>query len=151
MKSILFSYQDSLLLSGVVVILLFTVIQAYIYPFKNRINNILDLLFMGIFITLAIVILYLYPNTGHEEYIAVNILGGTIFLLFLFIMIFHLHNVWYSKFTEALNIKFNMKNDKWNPLHPIGVSDVHHKPDRDNFENSNCAYLRETLLEKQFN
>ena len=69
-------------------------------------------------------------------------------------MIFHLHNAvmhftWYSKFTEALNIKFNMKNDKWNPLHPIGVSDVHHKPGRDNFENS-CAYLRETLLEKQF-
>ena len=56
-----------------------------------------------------------------------------------------MHFTWYSKFTEALKIKFNMKNDKWNPLHSIVVRNVHHKPDKDNFESSNCAYLRETL------
>ena len=87
----------------------------------------------------------------HGEYIAVNILGGAVILLFSFIIIFHLHYAithftWYSKFTKALKVKFNMKKD-WNPLHSIVVRGVHQKS---NIENSSCAYLRETLLEKQF-
>ena len=121
MESALYSYQDSLLLSGVIVILLFALMQACIHPYKNRINNIMDLMFMGVFITLAIVILYLHPNTtGDEQYIAVNILGGVAFLLFCFIIIFHLHDALmhftcYLKLTKALKTKFNMK-ESWNPL-----------------------------------
>ena len=158
MESVLFSYQDSLLLSGAVAVLLFTIIQAYIHPFKNRINNTLDLMFMGIFITLAIVILYLYPNTsGHKECIAVNILGGMAFFLFCIIIIFHLHDAvmhltWYSKFMEGLKIKFNTRNVKsdWNPLHSIIIKNGHHKPDNDNARNSSFAHLQESLLEEQF-
>ena len=158
MESVLFSYQDSLLLSGAVAVLLFTIIQAYIHPFKNRINNTLDLMFMGIFITLAIVVLYLYPNTsGHKDCIAVNILGGMAFLLFCIIIIFHLHDAvmhltWYSKFMEGLKIKFNTRNVKsdWNPLHSIIIKNGHHKPDNDNARNSSFAHLQESLLEEQF-
>ena len=159
MESVLFSYQDSLLLSGVVAVLLFTIIQAYVHPFKNTINNTIDLMFMGIFIILATVTLYLYPSTsGHEEYVAVNILGGVAFLLFCVIIIFHLsdavmHLTWYSKFIECFKIQFNMKNIKsdWNPLHSIIIKKVHHKPDKENARNSSFAHLQETLLEEQFN
>ena len=161
MESFLFSYQNSLLLSGVVVILLFTIIQAYIHPFKNTINNILDLMFMGIFITLAIVILYLYPNTsGSEENIAVNVLGGAAFLLLCLIIIFHLHATllhftWYSKFSEAFKSKCNVtimaKN--WSPLSSDVTRSVStHITDNGNINDShNYAYLQESLLEEQFN
>ena len=116
-------------------------------------------MFMGIFIILATVTLYLYPSTsGHKEYVAVNILGGVAFLLFCVIIIFHLsdavmHLTWYSKFIECLKIKFNMKNIKsdWNPLHSIVIKNVHHKPDKENARNSSFAHLQETLLEEQFN
>ena len=81
MESILFSYQDSLLLSGVIVILLFVLMQAYIHPFKNTINNMLDLMFMVVFIALSIVVLYLYTDTlGHKKFIAISIFGGIAFL-----------------------------------------------------------------------
>ena len=159
MESILFSYQNSLLLSGVVVVLLFAFIQAYLHPFKNKINNILDLMFMGIFITLAIVILYLYPNTtGNEENIAINLLGSVAFLLFIFIIIFHLHDVlmdftWYSKLTEPLKTKFNKNMQKnWKPLHSITSSDIVHRPDKNNIDGSlKYACLQESLLEENFN
>ena len=159
MESILFSYQDSLLLSGVVVVLLFAFIQAYLHPFKNKINNILDLMFMGIFVTLAIVILYLYPNTtGTEENIAVNLLGSVAFLLFCFIITFHLHDVlmdftWYSKFTEPLKTRFNKNMQKnWKPLHSINSRDVVHRLDKNNIDGSlKYACLQESLLEEHFN
>ena len=161
MESILLSYQNSLLLSGVVVILLFTLMQACIHPFKSTLNNTLDLMFMGLFITLAIVVLYLYPNTsGNEQYIAVNILGGVAFLLFCFIIIFHLHDALmhftcYLKLTEALKTKFNVKKlkESWNPL--LSINTGNSKSDQSlhpNVNGSFCnyAYLRESLLEEQF-
>ena len=164
MESILLSYQDSLLLSGVVVILLFTLIQAYIHPFKSTLNNTLDLMFMGIFIALSIVVLYLYPNTpGHGEYITVNILGGIAFLLFCFIILFHLHDALmhftkYSIFIEALQIKFNMKTLKgnWKVLNLVNRRNLNHESNQDLNQNinkgsNNYAYLQESLLEEQFN
>ena len=162
MESILFSYQDSLLLAGVVVIILFTVIQAYIHPFKNSVNNTLDLMFMEIFITLAVVILYLYPDTlGHEGNIAVNILGSIAFLLFCLIIIFHFHSAimhltWYSKFTEALKTKFNFTVVKknWNPLYSIAENDASQSVENNNIginNRDNYAYLQESLLEEQYN
>ena len=159
MESLLFSYQDSLLLSGVLAVLLFAFIQAYIHPFKNTINNILDLMFMVIFIALSSVILYLYPSTsGKEENITVNIFGSMAFVLFCFITIFYLHNaimqfVWYLKFIDALKAKFNIKNirSNWNPLHSIVASNVSPKPVNANTDDSiNYAYLQESLLEEQF-
>ena len=160
MESIVFSYQNSLLLSGVLVVLFFAFVQAYIHPFKNKINNILDLMFMGIFITLAIVILYLYPNASHhmhKENIAVNILGSVAFILFCFIIIFHLHDAlmhftWYSKLTEPLKTKFNKNMQKnLKPLHSITSRDIIQKPDNRNIDGSlKYACLQESLLEEQF-
>ena len=156
MESILLSY--SLLLSGVLVILLFALMQACIHPFKSTINNTLDLMFMGVFIALSIVVLYLDPSTsGNKIHIAVNALGGVAFLLFCFIIIFHLHDALmyfscYLKFTEALKTKFNVKNLKgsWNPLLPVNTNP---KSDQSNINENfgNYAYLQESLLEEQFN
>ena len=90
--------------------------QAYIHPFKSTLNDTLNLMFMGLFITLTVVVLYLYSNTsGPEQYIVVNILGGMGFLLFSFIMILHTHDTLkyftlYSKFIETLNLSFIQKN-----------------------------------------
>ena len=161
MESILFSYQNALLLSGLVVILLFTIIQAYMHPFKNKSNNILDLIFMGIFITLAIVILYLYPDTsGDEVNISVNILGGLAFLLLCFITIFHTHDTLlnftpYSNFNEAFKKKFSVQINKiirmdWGPLgSDVARSRAVSIPPVNNIHNYD--YLQESLLEEQFN
>ena len=162
MESILFSYQDSLLLSGVIVIILFTVIQAYIHPFKNSVNNTLDLAFMEIFITLAVVILYLYPDTlGHEGNIAVNILGSIAFILFCLILIFHFHNTimhltWHSKLAEALKTKFNLSviEKSWNPLYPVAENEASQRSENNNIginDSHNYAYLQESLLEEHYN
>ena len=160
MEVILHSYQGPLLLSGVIVILLFVLMQAYIHPYNNRINNSLDLMFMGIFITLATVVLYLYPNTtSNKQYIAVHILGGVAFLLFCFIIIFHLHDALmhftrYLKLIEDLKTKFNMK-ESWNPLISINAGNLNSKSEQTLHQNGNegfenYAYLRESLLEEQF-
>ena len=159
MESILFSYQNSLLLSAVLAVMLFTIIQAYIHPFKKSINNTLDLMFMGIFIILGIVSLYLHPDTSdNKEYITVNILGGVAFLLFCVIILFHLHDAlmhltWYSNFAKVLMIKFNMKivESDWNPLHSVALKDVRKKPINDDTKYSNYACFQESLLEEQFN
>ena len=160
MESILFSYQSSLLLSGLIVIIIFTVIQACIHPFKNRINNALDLMFMEIFIILATVILYLYPNTlDYKRIIAVNTLGFMAFFLFCLITICHFHKAimhltWYSKFIEALKTKFNTKIMKsiWHHLYSATVNNVTHKPENNNINVSqSCAYFQEPLLEESFN
>ena len=61
------------------------------------INNTLDLMFMGMFIILGIVILFLNSNMSHyEDYtynIVVNTLGGVGFLLFCVVIIFQPTNV----------------------------------------------------------
>ena len=161
MESALISYQDSLLLSGVVVILLFALIQACISPFKSTIINTLDLMFMGLFIALSIVVLYLYPNTsGNEQYVAINVLGGMAFLLFCFIIIFHLHDAlkyftFYSHFTETLKTKRKLKGS-WNQFLSVNAEYFSHNSDQSLHQNtdersSNYAYLQETLLEEQFN
>jgi len=74
MESIIPSYPEALLLSNIIVVLVFAIWQAYIRPFKNTLINILDLIFMGIFILLSIITLYLYPSTsGYDKVnIAVN-------------------------------------------------------------------------------
>ena len=161
LESYLFSNQ--LLLSGVIVILFFALMQAYIHPFKSTINNTLDLMFMGLFITLSVVVLYLYPNTSDtKQSIAVNILGSLAFLLFCFIMIFHIHDTvkhfkFYSKFIETLKIKFYVEKLKgnWNPLLSVDPKYLSHNSDQSIHQtsehSSNYAYLRESLLEEQFN
>ncbi|XP_065893656.1 uncharacterized protein [Dysidea avara] len=95
MESIIRSYQEALLLSVVIAVLAFAIVQAYIRPFKNTIINILDLIFMGIFILLSVITLYIYPSSsGYAEVnIAVNVLGSVAFVLFCFVLVFHVYNI----------------------------------------------------------
>ena len=105
---------------------------------------------MGIFIILSVILFY----ANYAIHVTVNILGGVAFLLFCFILIFHLHNalmsfVIYSNFTEPLIVKFkNMQimKKRWNPLYSVNTS---HNQDIGNVDN--YAYLQESLLEEQVN
>ena len=103
MESIIFSYQEALLLTSIVVILAFTIVQAYIHPFKNTMVNVLDLLFMSIFIMLSVITLYLYPTTsGYERVnIVINVLGYVAFFIVCLVIGFHINNAvkqtrWYK-------------------------------------------------------
>ena len=95
MESIIFSYEESLLLSSIVVIFALTVMQAYVNPFKQTLINILDLLFMSIFIVLSVITLYLYPSdSGYERVnIATNVLGYVAFFITCLVVAFHINNV----------------------------------------------------------
>ena len=121
-------------------------------------NNILDAMFMGIFITLAIVSLYLYPDTlHHKETIAVEVLGSMAFFLFCFVIFFHLISAlsgfaWYSRMrlTKPFKTKFNIKKN-WNLLHSIPLKNAIQKPDKSSANDSlKYACLQESLLEEQF-
>ena len=109
MESVLFSYQESLLLSSTMVILAFTIVQAYIHPFKQKTINILDLLFMTIFIVLSTITLYLFTTSDHECInIAVQVLGSIAFSIICFVVALHINDVikhtrWY-KYTIAKHL-----------------------------------------------
>jgi len=129
MESVLFTYQESLLYSNVLAVFTFTVVQAYIRPFKNTLINILDLIFTSIFILLSVTSLYLYPMTSgyHEVSIAVNVLGFVAFFFFLVVIVFHIHNAikhnkWYNCVTSFLQVK--LKVEAWGLM-----SSIHHKDD----------------------
>ena len=150
MESIIFSYQEALLLSSIVVILAFTIIQAYIHPFKNTMVKILDLLFMSIFIMLSVITLYLYPTTsGYERVnIVVNVLGYVTFFIICLVVGFHINNAvkhtrWYKHIiTECLQWDTKLKLSKIN-MKQYG----NRKVDSDNNQNTEYCHYRESLLE----
>ena len=151
MESIIFSYQEALLLSGATVLFAFAMVQAYIHPFKNTLINLLDLLFMGLFILLSMITLYLYPSTsGYDEVnTAVNIVYIA-FLLFCLIVGYHIHAAlksfaWYGRTTKKMMDKSNMKNWKVNQHFSLSTTatSIDYKSDSD----SNYSYLRESFLE----
>ncbi|XP_065914525.1 uncharacterized protein [Dysidea avara] len=90
-EAVLFSSDEALLLSNIFVVGFFAFIQAFILPFKTLLSNVLDLLFMGIFLILCIVAQILYPS-GTDLDIVVNILGYFSFVLFSFIVIYHVYD-----------------------------------------------------------
>jgi len=117
MESVLFSKQEVSLLSGVIVVLVFAIVQAYIRPFKNTLINILDLTFTGIFILLSVIALYLYPSVyGYEKVSkAVNVLGFVAFFFICLVVMFHIHTAvqhvkWYKNTVSILQ----MKLERWN-------------------------------------
>ena len=117
MESIIFSYQDASLLSSIAVILAFTIVQAYVNPFKQAIINILDLLFMSIFIVLSVITLYVYPTTsGYKRAsIAVDVLGFVAFLFACLVIAFHINDavkqtkLYKRKFDKSLEWPLNME------------------------------------------
>jgi len=151
MESALFSYQEASLLSGVVVVLAFAIVQAYIHPFKNTLINVLDLTFTGIFILLSVITLYLYPSTsGYDEVnIAVNVLGFVAFSFFLIVIAFHIHNVikhtkWYNRVVSVLQTRLKLK-EKWEYLFPSDNKDLEFT---DTFDLPDYSRLRESFLEQ---
>jgi len=87
---LLFSSDEALLmLSNIFVVGFFAFIQAFLLPFKTHLFNVLDLLFMGIYLILSIVTRILL-NNGNSD-IAVNFLGYFSFSLFWFIVIYHFY------------------------------------------------------------
>ena len=63
MEAIIFTYREALLLSSIAVVAFYTIVQASFGPFKDKLINFLDLIFMGIFLLLDTVALYIYPST----------------------------------------------------------------------------------------
>ena len=102
MEAIIFSYREALLLSSIAVVGFYTVVQAAIHPFKDKLINALEVIFMGIFLLLATITLYLYPNTDNfnRVNIVVKVLGYLSFVLFCAVVAYHVYHV--------------TKNTRWN-------------------------------------
>ena len=100
MEAVIFDFREALLLSSIAAVGLFAVIQSYIRPFKNKIANVLDLAFMGVFLLLSAVALYFNPTTsGYAEVnTAVSVLGSIGFVLFMLVVIYHIYQI--SKHTK---------------------------------------------------
>ena len=152
MESVLFSNQEASLLSGVVVVLAFAIVQAYIHPFKNTLINVLDLTFTGIFILLSVITLYLYPS-NDEVNIAVKVLGFLAFSLFLVAVVFHLHDAvkhtkWYERIISFLLPKFRVK-EKWEIFF---LNSIRHKENRtfqdEEKHDPDYVRFRESFLEQ---
>ena len=112
MESIIFAYQEALLLSTIVVVVISAILQAYVCPFKNMTMDMLDLSLTGIFILLSVITLYSYPSAyGYGTVsIAVDILGSMALFLFCIVILGHINNVvkhakWYKKVNLFLERK----------------------------------------------
>jgi len=101
MEAVIFDFREALLLSSIAVVGLFAVIQSYIQPFKNKIANVLDLAFMGVFLLMSAIALYFNPTThGYDEVnTAVTVLGSIGFVLFVLVVIYHIYQI--SKHTKV--------------------------------------------------
>ena len=95
MEAVIFDFREALLLSSIAVVGFFAVIQSYIRPFRNKFANLLDLTFMGVFLLLSAVTLYLNPSTNGftDVNIAVSVLGYFGFALFLLVILYHIFQI----------------------------------------------------------
>ena len=107
METVIFADIEALLLSSITVVGIFTIVQAYIRPFKSSLINILDLTFTGIFLLMSSIVLYLNPTSnGYQRSdIVVYCLGYVAFLLFCVVIIYHIRYVskkysWYISASE---------------------------------------------------
>ena len=150
-ESIIFSYQEAQLLSGTTVLFVFVMVQAYIQPFKNMIINLLDLLFMGLFILLSMITLYLYPSTsGYDEVNSAVNISYLAFLLFCLVVCYHIHTAlkqftWYGKATKTLMTKSKMAD--WKINQHLSLSTTASSIDYKSSPYDNYSYLRESFLE----
>lgn len=107
METVIFSDVEALLLSSITVVGAFTIVQAYIRPFKSSFINILDLLFTSIFLLMSSIVLYLNPTSNgyNRSDIVVYCLGYVAFLLFCVVVIYQIRYVskkysWYINPSE---------------------------------------------------
>ena len=122
MEAVIFSSREALLLSSIAVVGFFALLQAYVHPFKDKLVDAIDLIFMGVFLLLAAVTLYLYPSeNGFEEVnIAVTVLGYVGFILFLVVIAYHVHHkTRHAKWNVYLTEYFRKKVNKQYKRHSI--------------------------------
>jgi len=95
MEAVIFNDREALLVSSITVVGFFALVQSYIRPFKNKIANLLDLTFMGIFLLLSVVILYIYPSSNgfRNVNIAVEVLGYVGFVFFVLVVMYHIFQI----------------------------------------------------------
>jgi len=88
-------FTEVVLVTSIAGVGLFAIIQAYIHPFKNTIINLLDLIFMEIFLLLSALTLYFYPSeNGYDDVnIVVTVFGYCAFLLFCLLILHQLHAI----------------------------------------------------------
>ncbi|XP_065914879.1 uncharacterized protein [Dysidea avara] len=105
-EAVLFSNDQALLLSNIFAVGFFAFAQTFILPFKTLLSNVLDLLFMGILLILCIATHILYQD-DDDIYSAVNVLGYFSFVLFCFIIIYHVYDykIKHTKIGELLQYK----------------------------------------------
>ena len=162
MEAIIFSYREALLLSSIAVIGFYTIVQASFHPFKGRLTNTLDIVFMGIFLLIATITLYLYPSTDSFDKvnIVVKVLGYLSFAFFCILVAYHVyhttrHTHWNIYLTDMFQKKMKKHSEKLDFLTSTAASDraeLYHY-------NSSHTYIeletlpkserfRETLLEE---
>ena len=107
METVIFADIEALLVSSITVVGTFTIIQAYIHPYKSNFVNILDITFTVIFLLMSSIVLYLNPTyNGYKRTdIVVYCLGYVAFLLFCAVIIYHVHLIckksqWYISILE---------------------------------------------------
>ena len=119
METVIFADIEALLLSSITVVGAFTIVQAYIRPFKSSFINILDLSFTSIFLLMSSIVLYLNPTSnGYERSdIVVYCLGCMAFVLFCVVVIYQIRYVskkysWYINTSEKFWKKMHKHRER---------------------------------------
>ncbi|XP_065893230.1 uncharacterized protein [Dysidea avara] len=161
MEAVIFSSREALLLSSIAVVGFFALLQAYVHPFKDKLVDAIDLIFMGIFLLLAAVTLYLYPSeNGFEEVnIAVTVLGYVGFILFLVVIVYHVYdatkhtqwNIWLTKLFWVRVTKYCNKGNNFLPsTNSVETDFTSYSGQSYNESDGNSPYVRfqESFLEQ---
>ena len=100
-------FTEVVLVTSIAGVGLFAIIQAYIRPFKNTIINLLDLIFMEIFLLLSALTIYFYPSVnGYDDVnIIVTVFGYCAFSLFCLLILHQLHTILKGKKLYNIMIK----------------------------------------------
>ena len=151
-EAVLFSNDQALLLSNIFVVGFFAFAQAFILPFKTLLSNVFDLLFMGIFLILCIATHILYQDDDDVNS-TVKILGYFSFMLFCFIVIYHVYDYRIKDTSTGLKIRYKLFQVQRDYLlrckffeYLNHIHDQHFKPIITK-QDSECNRYRESFLQ----
>ena len=112
METVIFDDKEALLLSNLVVVGTFAMVQAYIHPYKSTLVNCSDLTFTAIFLLLSSTVLYIHPTANDPDSkgfdgvnVAVSVFGYISFFFFCLMVAYHIHEAskksyWYISTVE---------------------------------------------------
>ena len=158
METVIFADIEALLLSSITVVGAFTIVQAYIRPFKNGFINILDLTFTSIFLLMSSIVLYLNPTSdGYERTdIVVRCLGSVAFLLFCVVVIYQIRYVskkysWYINASEKFWKKMHKHRERKLTSIFFSPSTIHQKMRLNRYHNvENVQVRKEDRFQESF-